>query len=96
MRAKESVETSIFIYSLLRSEYLRNTIESFMSGSAQPQLPIKDIIKMPILIPNPTTINRFGNIGLKFQNNIDNSVIQNLKLNEFINVLLAKLATIEN
>lgn len=96
MRYKDSIETSIFVYSLMRSEYLKNTIDSFLSGSAQPQLPIRDIIRMPILIPNNKIVSGFGELGLKLQNNIDGVVIQNLKLNQFADLLLSKLATIEN
>lgn len=96
LRAKEYVESTIFIYSMLRNKDMKMTIENYLSGSAQPQLPIKDLIKIPILIPNKDILIDFSKIAIKIQKHIDSVNVQNLKLNEFVNVLLSKLATIEN
>lgn len=40
-----------FLYALLKSNYMRIEIEKFKSGSAQPQLPIRDLQKVSFPIP---------------------------------------------
>lgn len=41
-----------FIYYLVTSPYAKKTIEMFCSGSAQPQLPIKDFVKIKFNLPS--------------------------------------------
>ena len=96
MRAKEFSESTIFIYSMLRNSEIKKAIENYLSGSAQPQLPIKDLIKIPILIPEKDKVVSFSILVLKIQIQIDRMKIQNLKLKDFADLLLSKLVTIEN
>ena len=95
LRGKEFLESTIFIYSTLRNPMMRMTIENFLSGSAQPQLPIKDLIKIQIVIPRKEFLFSFSNHTIKLQKHIDNFKNQNLKMKEFSDLLLSKLATIE-
>ena len=81
---------------MLRNSEIKMAIENYLSGSAQPQLPIKDLIKIPILIPEKVRIVSFSLLVLKIQIQIDRMRIQNLKLKNFADLLLSKLATIEN
>ena len=39
------------LYALLRSNFMKKAIDRFKSGSAQPQLPIRDLEKMEFLVP---------------------------------------------
>ena len=96
LRGREIVEATIFVYSMLRNSDIKIAIVNYLSGSAQPQLPIRDLIKIPILIPENDLLISFSKIAFKIQQNIDVLKIQNLKLNELRNLLLSKLATIEN
>jgi len=96
MRAKDFPESTIFIYSMLRNSDMKKTIENYLSGSAQPQLPIKDIIKIPILKPIKETIIEFSKLALKIQLHIDRTAIQNQKLTELKELLLSMLATVDN
>ncbi len=96
MRAKEFSESTIFIYSMLRNSEIKKAIENYLSGSAQPQLPIKDLIKIPILIPEKERVVSFSRLILKIQIQIDRMKIENLKLKDFEDLLLSKLATIVN
>jgi len=96
MRAKEFSESTIFIYSMLRNLEVKKAIENYLSGSAQPQLPIKDLILIPILIPDKKIIVTISKIIMKVQIQIDRIKIQNLKLEDFKNLLLSKLATVED
>lgn len=96
LRAKEFTESSIFVYSMLRNSDIKKSIENYLSGSAQPQLPIKDLIKIPILIPENDTIIRFSKLSSKIQILIGRAENQNQKLSELTELLLSKLATIKN
>jgi len=96
MRAKKYLEATTFVYSLLRNSEMKLSIDNFLSGSAQPQLPIKDLIKIPITIPKKNNLLSFANHSLALQKHIDEIKIQNSKLKELGNLLLSKLATITN
>ena len=63
-----------FLYITLRSEYVQKLIELFSSGSAQPQLPIKDMRRMKILKPPKEIIDEFTRIACKFLNQV--SILQ--------------------
>ncbi|MDA2323953.1 restriction endonuclease subunit S [Bacillus cereus group sp. Bc177] len=94
LRAKEFVEGTFFLYTMLRSTDMKKEIENYLSGSAQPQLPIKDLVKIPILIPDKEVLFIFSKIGLKLQKYIDTTNTQNIKLAEFQDILLSKLVTL--
>ena len=96
LRGKHFVEATIFTYSMLRNSEMKKAIENYLSGSAQPQLPIRDLIKIPIMVPCNYILFAFSKLAINIQKNIDGVKIQNLKLNDFTNLLLSKLATIES
>lgn len=96
MRAKDFSESTIFVYSMLRNSEIKKSIDNYLSGSAQPQLPIKDLIKIPILIPENDRITEFSKMANKIQILIDRTDIQNQKLSELKALLLSKLATVED
>ena len=82
-----------FIYALLKSSYMKAAIERFKSGSAQPQLPIKDLQKITFEIPESDTVlvaldRQF--LAVEESISINNNEIGNLK--ELSNVLLAELS----
>jgi len=54
---------SVFLYLMLRSDYVKKMIELYSSGSAQPQLPIKDMRKMKILKPTVFLLTKFSSIA---------------------------------
>ncbi|MEG3957001.1 restriction endonuclease subunit S [Microcoleus sp. herbarium2] len=95
LRSKNILESSIFIYIMLRNTEMKMAIENYLSGSAQPQLPIKDLIKIPVLVPCEKKLLDFANIATKLQKYIDRAKIHNLKLHKFVNIILSKLATVE-
>lgn len=87
-------EYSDFIFSLLQSIEMKNKIESFLSGSAQPQLPIKDLVKINIINPDVELVLRFGKSIKKIYNNIDvikNSQIQLKNLSQIILQRISKV-----
>jgi type I restriction enzyme S subunit len=96
LRGKEFIESTIFVYSMLRNTEMKMVIENYLSGSAQPQLPIQDLIKIPVIIPCKNILIQFSYFAINLQKHIDSIKIQNIKLNEFQEILFSKLATIEN
>ncbi len=93
IRPKTKRLSPYFIYALLKSSYMKAAIERFKSGSAQPQLPIKDLQKITFEIPESDTVlvaldRQF--LAVEESISINNNEIGNLK--ELSNVLLAELS----
>ena len=93
IRPKAKRLSPYFIYALLKSSYMKSAIERFKSGSAQPQLPIKDLQKITFEIPESDTVlvaldRQF--LSIEESISINNNEIDNLK--ELSNVLLAELS----
>lgn len=95
LRAQQLPDATLFIYSMLRNSDLKIAIENHLSGSAQPQLPIRDLLLIPILIPKANVLEAFGKVSLGLQQFIDETKIKNSKLREFENLLLSRIATLE-
>lgn len=66
------------------------TIDSFMSGSAQQHLPIKDIKRIAISIPPKQTIDDFVKLVTGLHQNIDVISREMRVLNAFAVILLCK------
>lgn len=96
LRGKKHDAHSLFVYFLMKSDYMKVSIKNYLSGSAQPQLPIKDIVKIPILIPDKAQLDDFVNIIVAIQNQIDLIKKQNRLLNNLLDVLLSKLAILKD
>ena len=82
-----------FIYALLKSSYMKAAIERFKSGSAQPQLPIKDLQKIVFEIPESDAV--LASLDCQFlfieeQISINNKGIDKLK--ELGSIFLAELS----
>lgn len=93
IRPKTKRLSPYFIYALLKSSYMKAAVERFKSGSAQPQLPIKDLQKITFEIPESDTVlvaldRQF--LAVEESISINNNEIDNLK--ELSNVLLAELS----
>ncbi len=93
IRPKSKQHSPYFIYALLKSSYMKAAIERFKSGSAQPQLPIKDLQKIAFEIPQSDAV--LADLDRQFLSieesiSINNKEIDNLK--ELSVVLLAELS----
>ncbi len=66
-----------FLYCYLRDPNFRTQIKNFSSGSAQPQLPIRDMRHLVFLIPEEVIQIRIGNFIRKLDNKIQNLQNQN-------------------
>lgn len=93
-RPKEPANSN-FIYELLKSRMISEQIQNYVSGSAQPQLPIKDLNLFLSIIPEVHIINKSNSIFSTIQNNQELKKQESLKLINLQKVLLSKMATIE-
>ncbi|MBB1149685.1 restriction endonuclease subunit S [Myroides odoratimimus] len=84
-----------FIYSLLRSYEFMKLIANYISGSAVPQLPIKDLSVISILKASEVIMNNFSEQVEKIYNIMDSINNQNQKLTQLQRLLLSRLATLE-
>lgn len=83
-----------YLFSMLNSFEFSKAIENYISGSAVPQLPIKDLSVIQILIPNDIVINHFSNISLTLYKKIDVIKKQSQKLEELKELLLGKMTRV--
>jgi len=81
-----------FIYSLLKSYEFSKLIENYISGSAVPQLPIKDLSIINILKANESIMNIFSDEVKSKYDLIDSLKNQNQKLTQLQSLLLSRLA----
>lgn len=93
IRPKTEQLSPYFIYALLKSSYMKAAIQRFRSGSAQPQLPIKDLQKINFDIPESDAIlaaldRQF--LSIEESISITKNEIDNLK--ELSGVLLTELS----
>ena len=93
IRPKLKHVSHYLIYALLRSGYMKAAIEKYRSGSAQPQLPIKDLQKISFNIPQTT--DKLNDLDRQFKSiekqiALNNQEIETLK--ELCDVLLAELS----
>lgn len=62
-----------YIYYLFKSEFMQKKFIMFRSGSAQPQLPVKDLTCITVPVPNITTQRAIVNFISSYDNLIDNN-----------------------
>jgi len=87
--------SNFFLGAMISTESFKNLFSRYSTGSAQPQLPIKNFIDIDIIIPHKSTVKDFE----KFRPLLDCFLLKSKqihKLNELKDLLLSKLATIEN
>lgn len=93
IRPKVKRLSPYLIYAFLKSSYMKAAIEQFRSGSAQPQLPIKDLQKITFAIPESDTVltaldRQFRSIEERIS--VNKNEIDSLKV--LSNILLVELS----
>ncbi len=88
--------TSDFLYHFFYSEYARNEIEMRIVGGAQGKLPIYNIESIKVNYPTIQLLDSFSSILFPVNNQLKARVFENTKLTDMKELLLSKLATIEN
>jgi type I restriction enzyme S subunit len=92
----ESNLSYYFLCALCNSENKSKLLGISQSGSTREAITKSDIEDFKILIPDKNLANIFETNIEKIINILDLSVLQNKYLTELKNILLSKLATIEN
>lgn len=80
-----------YIYTSLRHEYLQKLMTMYASGSAQPQLPIKDMKRMKIIKSDTKTMERFTEMSADIYNQIYLLIMKNQTLAKQRDMLLPRL-----
>jgi len=85
------VVSTEYIYTALRHEYLQKLMTLYASGSAQPQLPIKDMKRIKIIKPDAKTMERFTEMSADIYNQISLLIMKNQTLAKQRDMLLPRL-----
>ncbi len=80
-----------YIYTALRHEYLQKLMMLYSSGSAQPQLPIKDMKRMKIIKADAKTLEQFTVMSADIYNQISLLIMKNQTLAKQRDMLLPRL-----
>jgi len=82
---------NIFLYSLMNTQRFSDLIRSYLSGSAQPQLPIKDIRKMEIIGPKKEQILEYTKVAESVYEKLFFNKYQINKIGSMRDAILPKL-----
>jgi type I restriction enzyme, S subunit len=91
LRPKNGEDEALYYYYLLKSSLLKDQYRSYSSGSAQPQLPIKDLRRINILIPPEEITKRFCNLVGILNDRLDLLQLVNWNLKQTRDRLLTRL-----
>lgn len=80
-----------YIYTALRQERLQKIMNLYSSGSAQPQLPIKDMKRMKILKSDAKTMELFSEISASIYKQISLLIMKNQNITAQRDLLLPRL-----
>ena len=84
-----------YLYSFLISEEGQSLIEQSIVGGVQGKLPIYNIEKLELLIPNKEAIREFDNMICIIDKNAKTRQLENSKLTELQSLLLAKMGQLK-
>lgn len=80
-----------FLYLLLRSSSVQQLFNLFSSGSAQPQLPIKDMKRIKVLLPSNELLTAFEAVVKPILDSISSNKVKNQNLIKQRDLLLPRL-----
>ena len=73
LRVNEEIVDARFLYQILKSEYYRPYFKQYCTGSAQPQLPIKNLSQIYLDVPTIETQHRIADILFAYDDLIGNN-----------------------
>ncbi len=91
LRTNHNKHNSMYFYFLLKSSLLKEQYMLYSSGAAQPQLPIKDLKRIKILVPSENITSLFYESVTPLSNRISNLMLSNSTLKNSRNRLLSRL-----
>ncbi len=80
-----------YIYTALRHESLQKAMMMYASGSAQPQLPIKDMRRIKIINPDDVTMEKFTGFVSPIYKQISSLIMKNQTISKQRDLLLPRL-----
>ena len=80
-----------YIYTALRHEYMQKLMTLYASGSAQPQLPIKDMKRMKVIAGDAKTMEKFTEMSADLYNQISLLIMKNQTIAKQRDMLLPRL-----
>ena len=80
-----------YIYTTLRHEGIQKAMMMYASGSAQPQLPIKDMRRIKIIKPDDVTMERFTEFVSPIYKQISSLIMKNQTISKQRDLLLPRL-----
>ncbi len=95
-KTSEKKEIAEYILFYLKSDYIKSYLVSNPNGSTQNYVTLSFLREMPIILPLEETLNKFKKTSKKIIETTHLTVKENNLLEEMKNLLLSKLATIEN
>ncbi len=95
-KTSEKKEIAEYILFYLKSDYMKLYLASNPNGSTQNYVTLGFLRDMPIILPLENILMKFEKISKEIIETIHLKVIENNLLDEMNNLLLSKLATIEN
>jgi type I restriction enzyme, S subunit len=87
---------SLYLYQIFEKDSFFEYVMSGSKGTKMPRGDKKWIMNYPTIIPSTDLLEKFSKMVCVIQNRIQLNKQENLKLEDFKNLLLSKLATIEN
>ena len=90
LRTNESVANKEFIFQILKSNYKKKLISPFISGSVQPQLPIKDLKEISLPLPPLPEQKAIAEVLSSLDDKIDLLTRQNKTLEDLAQVYFRK------
>ena len=85
-----------FLYHYLNSEIGKRVVEESTVGAVQKKLPLYNIQSIPVLIPTIEAFEKFNSIVDLIDSKLIIKVLENKKLEELKELLLAKMTKVEN
>ena len=96
IRIDENIINRYYIFGLFLSNWQKEYYRFNIQQAVQANLSLETISTLPIILPDVKTVNYISNCIESIFNNKLNIDIGNRKLEELKNLLLSRLATIEN
>lgn len=92
----ENKHHQLFIKNQLTSEVGQKALKDIIIGSVQDVINLEDLRLFKIILPDPKVLNKYNEFSRSIEANLQQKFLEIQKLNELKDLLLSKLATIEN
>lgn len=88
--------SNFYLYDFMQTDQFKSLISEITIGSTQSAITIKTFGQQKLAFPEKNTLNNYINLSVALNTNLKNKRNEQMALSKFKNLLLSKLATIEN